>query len=165
MSGLLFLTDKDFTVSQGTKGNILCNAVKGLSLVFFYSTRCTFCQSFIPQYKKMPGNIKGCHFAMVNVSQFQKIVAMSTNTITPIQYVPYIVLYVNGKPYIKYEGDYDIQQLADFIIEVSTTLNQKEKFLKNNTKVKESGNSIPSYTNGKDITEKISYLTLIEAYK
>jgi thioredoxin-like negative regulator of GroEL len=164
MSGLLFLTHEDFYIGKGTKGNILCNSIKGLSLVFFYSTKCHICQAFIPSYKKLPGNVKGCHFSMVNVSQYQKIVGMSNNTITPIQYVPYIVLYVNGKPYIKYEGEYDTREIAEFIMEVSNTLSQKEKFFSNNDKVKMGESGIAIYSDGTPITDRICYLNFEEAY-
>ena len=35
MSGLLFLSQEDFYIGNGTKGRLLCNSIKGISLVFF----------------------------------------------------------------------------------------------------------------------------------
>ena len=41
---------------------------------------------------------------MINVMRNKQVVNNSRNTITPITYVPYILLYWNGKPYMKYNG-------------------------------------------------------------
>jgi thioredoxin-like negative regulator of GroEL len=163
MSGLLFLTQDDFFVGKGSKGNLLCHSIKGVSLVFFYSTRCNYCQSFIPVYKSLPGNIKGCHFAMVNVSQNPDVVAMSKDTICEIKYVPYIVLYVNGKPYIRYDGPYEVKDVAEFVIEVSNKLQSKEQFVPSD-KIKIPEKSIPAYCIGTPISERISYLNFDHAY-
>ena len=164
MSGLLFLTQDDFFIGKGTKGNLLCHSIKGISLVFFYSTRCNYCQGFIPIYKTLPGNIKGCHFAMVNVSQNPNIIAMSKDTICEIQYVPYIVLYVNGKPYIRYDGPYDAQEVASFVIEVSNKLQSKEQFMNTDSRIKTSEKSIPAYCLGTPVSERVSYLNFDSAY-
>ena len=48
MSGLLFLTNDDFVLNKGTKGNILCTSIQGFSLILFYSTQCPHCKSLIP---------------------------------------------------------------------------------------------------------------------
>ena len=163
MSGLLFLSQDDFYIGKGTKGNLLCNMIKGTSLVFFYSTKCNYCQSFIPVYKTLPGNIKGCHFAMVNVSQNPNVVMMSKQTICEIKYVPYIVLYVNGKPYMSYDGPYDAQEVAQFVMEITTKLKNKEKFVETDrVKIKEK--SIPAYCTGTPISERVCYLNIDEAY-
>jgi thioredoxin-like negative regulator of GroEL len=163
MSGLLFLTQDDFYIGKGTKGDLLCNSIKGISLVFFYSTRCSYCQNFIPIYKTLPSNIKGCHFAMINVSQNPGVVNMSKQTICEIKYVPYIILYVNGKPYIQYNGAYNAEEVGEFIIEMTTKLNTKEKFV-NSEKIKVTEKSIPAYSTGSPYTDRISYLTFLEAY-
>lgn len=164
MSGLLFLSQEDFYIGNGTKGRLLCNSIKGISLVFFYSTKCSYCQSFIPIYKTLPGNIKGCHFAMVNVSQNPTVVSMSRDTISEIKYVPYIVLYVNGKPYIRYDGPYDAMEVAQFVIEITNKLHSKEKFMETDT-IKISEKSIPAYCIGSPVTDRISYLNFMDAYK
>lgn len=164
MSGLLFLTQDDFYIGKGTKGNLLCNYNKGVSVVFFYSTKCSYCQSFIPIYKTLPGKIQGCLFSMINVTQNPQVVAMSKETICEIKYVPYIVLYFNGKPYIRYDGPYDAGEVAQFVVEITNKLHSKEKFMESET-IKLQEKSIPAYCIGTPISDRVSYLNFMDAYK
>jgi hypothetical protein len=78
--------------------------------------------------------------------------------------VPYIVLYVYGKPYIRYDGPYDAREVAQFVIEITNKLHNKEKFMESDT-IKIPEKSIPAYCIGSPITDRISYLTFIDAYK
>jgi hypothetical protein len=87
---------------------------------------------------------------------------MSKETICEIKYVPYIVLYFNGKPYIRYDGPYDAREVANFVIEISTKLQNKEQFVSDRIKPQEK--SIPAYCVGTPISERISYLHFEEAY-
>ena len=128
MSGLLFLTENDFNITNGTKGDILCNNIPGLSLILFYSTQCVHCQGLIPIFKRLPGSINGCQFGMINVSQHKNVVMKSKNTIAPITYVPYIILHVNGRPFMRYDGPQDENQIKHFIIDVAKKINNKQQF-------------------------------------
>jgi hypothetical protein len=128
-TGLLFLDNDDYYRTEGQKGPILCHKIKGLSLIFYYSTECPHCQSFIPEFKKLPGRIGGCQFGMVNVNKNVKLVKLSQNTIAPIQFVPYMMLYVDGKPFIRYDGEHNIGMIMDFIIDVNKKLKKREQFL------------------------------------
>jgi len=147
MSGLLFLTTEDFNVLQGTKGNILCHQIPGFSLVLFYSTQCTHCKNLIPIFKRLPGTIGGCQFGMINVSTNKECIKLARDTIAPITYVPYIILYVNGKPFMKYNGPHDEGEIKRFIHEVANNIQTKQKF--SSEKVKQDpGSGIPQYTIG-----------------
>ena len=128
-TGLLFLDSDDYYRTEGQKGPILCHKIKGLSLIFYYSTECPHCQSFIPEFKKLPGRIGGCQFGMVNVNKNVKLIKLSQNTIAPIQFVPYIMLYVDGKPFIRYDGEHNLGMIMDFIVDVNKKLQQREQFL------------------------------------
>lgn len=128
MSGLLFLENDDFVLAKGTKGNILCTSIPGFSLILFYSTQCPHCQKLVPIFKKLPGSIGGCQFGMLNVSTNKNCVRLSKDTIAPITYVPYIVLYVGGKPFMKYQGPHDLNEIKRFVIEVSKKIETKQKF-------------------------------------
>ena len=152
MSGLLFLTSEDFQLSKGTKGNIMCNHIPGFSLILFYSTQCEHCQSLIPIYKTLPGSIGGCQFGMINVSHNKTCIMMSRESIAPINVVPYIILYINGKPYMRYQGPHDIQEISRFIVEVSNTIKNKQTFTKDDKRIKQDpGNGIPAYTIGRPL--------------
>ena len=166
MSALLFLSTEDFNVAKGTKGTILCNSVPGFSLILFYSTQCEHCHTLIPIFKKLPGSIGGCQFGMINVSVNKKCVQMSRNTIAPIKYVPYIVLYVNGRPFMKYKGPYDINEIQKFVVAVSQKIQTKQK-LDDDENVKENvRGGIPEYTIGHPLCgkDKVCYLDFDDAY-
>ena len=165
MSGLLFLTTDDFTIAKGTKGNILSTQIPGFSLILFYSTQCVYCHTLIPIFKRLPGTIGGCQFGMLNVSTNKECVLKSRDTIAPITYVPYIILYVNGKPFMKYSGPHDEGEIKRFVHEVANNIQSKQKFSAD--KVKESpGNGIPQYTIGHPLygDDKRCYLEFDTAY-
>lgn len=168
MSGLLFLSQDDFSVQRGTKGNVLCTSVRGISLVLFYSTQCVHCQSLIPIFKKLPGNVGGCQFGMINLSHNKKCLIMSKETIAPIKVVPYIILYINGKPYMRYNGPHDPNEIARFIVEVSEKLRNKQTFSNEDKRVKENPDTgIPDYTTGIPLCgpdNKVCYLDFNDAY-
>ena len=128
MSGLLFLQKEDFGIQKGVKGDILCHTIRGISLVLFYSTNCQYCRELIPIFKRLPGQLGGCQFGMINVSVEKDIIRMSNMTISAIKYVPLIILYVAGKPFVRYDGPHDESEIKRFIFEVSSKIQTKEKF-------------------------------------
>jgi len=131
MSGILYLSTDDFIVKKGEKGNLLClnYEVNGLSLVWFYSNECQHCKKLMGCYKQLPFNINGCQFTMINVNkpENRRVVQMASQTIVPITYVPDIILYVDGLPYMRYDGKHDIPNIKQFILEMSQQL-QKTSF-------------------------------------
>lgn len=172
MSGLLFLTNEDFSIQRGTKGDILCHNISGFSLILFYSTHCEFCKALIPIFKRLPGTIGGCQFGMINVSTNKNTVEMSQNTISPIKYVPYIVLYINGKPFMSYKGPPDEQKIRSFVVDVANNVQKKQQFAVE--KVQEDkeaggGTSIPAYSIGVPVSgdknNMVCYLNFTESYK
>ena len=168
MNGLLFLNSEDFQLQNGTKGPIMCTNIRGFSLILFYSTQCQYCQSLIPIFKNLPGKIGGCQFGMINVSQNKKCVLMSRKSIAPIKVVPYIILYVNGKPYMRYNGPQDANEITRFVVEISKKIRSQENFIQNDSRIKKGkGNDIPAYTIGKPLCgpdDKVCYLEFDTAY-
>jgi thiol-disulfide isomerase/thioredoxin len=153
MSGLLFLTHEDFSVQKTEKGNIMANSIPGFSLILFYSTYCEHCKELIPIFKKLPGTMGGCQFGMINVSSNRPCVDMSQNTIAPIKYVPYIILYFNGVPFMTYKGAYRDDEIRKFVIDVANNIQKKQQFSKATVTKEnnEDANSIPAYCTGKPI--------------
>jgi hypothetical protein len=165
MSGLLFLTSEDFIISKGDKGDIMSHGIPGFSLILFYSTQCSHCQSLIPIFKRLPGTIGGCQFGMINVSTNKKCIQLSNMTVSPIKFVPYIILYVNGRPFMRYNGPYDINEITRFVIEVSKKLQAKQSFTNENVKEDPKG-GIPEYSIGQPLRgNKVCYLEFDEAYE
>ena len=180
MSNLLFLTADDFELRKGTKGNIVCHDIPGYSLVLFYSTQCKYCKELIPIFKQLPGSISGCQFGMINVSKNKDIVHMSRNSIAPIDYVPYVILFINGKPSMRYDGPADVQTIQKFVIDVSNRFkgqnfnrqqqntNQNNQNNQNNqqAKIRHQEKRIPEYCIGKPLCgdDKRCYLEFDTAY-
>lgn len=167
MSALLYLSSKDFDVVQGQKGRVMCNRIRGFSLLLFFSNACHHCGDLIPIFKKLPGTISGCQFGLINVSADKNCVAMSRGTLSEIQYVPYIVMYVDGKPVMKYAGPYDITEIKRFVLEVSKRIKSKQTFANNSAVTKDPRGGIPAYTLGKPLygpDSKICYLKWNHAY-
>jgi thiol-disulfide isomerase/thioredoxin len=165
MSGsILFLTGEDFNVQKGMNGGLLCHGIPDFSLILFYSTYCQHCQTIIPVFKRLPSAINGCQFGMINVSSNKSVVEMSQSTITPIKYVPYIVFYVNGKPFMIYKGPYTEGDIRNFVVEVANNIQQKQQFSKE--KVHNTGEGIPAYCIGKPLVgnDAVCYLTFNGAY-
>ena len=119
-SNIVHLTDDNFSVSPGQSGNLLCtDMTDGNSLVLFYSQTCEHCPIIKQIFEKLSAantdnNFK---FAMVDISSDQNnhVVTKSRDTIMPLTYVPYIVYYVKGRPFMKYIGAYKEEQLIEFI--------------------------------------------------
>ena len=165
MSGLLYLTSEDFNVQEGTRGKLLCNTISGFSLILFYSTQCRFCQNLIPIFKQLPGSIGNCQFGMVNVGNNVDLIRMSGQTVTPLEYVPYIVLYLDTKPFVSYSGPSDLGEIQRFVIEIANSIRNKPTFA--HPKVQEQkGKVIPAYTIGVPLcgTDDVCYLKNDEAY-
>ena len=168
MSGLLFLTSEDFSIQRGVKGPILCNSIRGFSLILFYSTQCEYCQNLIPIFKQLPGSVGGCQFGMINVSHNKQCVMLSRETIAPITEVPYVIMYVNGKPYIRYKGPHDIKEIGRFVVEVANSIQKNNESLVKQENIKENPHTgIPDYTTGKPLCgpdSKVCYLQFDNAY-
>lgn len=167
MSGLLFLTTDDFHVSKGTKGNILCNSIPGFALILFYSPQCPHSNRLIPVFKRLPGTIGGCQFGLLNVSTNKNCVRMSKNTIVPIKYVPLLILYINGRPFIKYNGVQEENDIKSFILQVAKQMNNKQKFSSNSNIKENPRGGIPEYSIGHPLygIDNVTYLEFEEAYE
>lgn len=167
MSGLLFLQSGDFSVQPGSRGDILCNSIRGISLILFYSTRCQHSQALIPIFKSLPGSIGGCQFGMINVTNERDIITMSSSTVAPIQYVPLIIMFINGKPFIRYDGPHDAAEIRKFLVEVTSKLQTKDKFFSETRETKNGhARGIPEFTVGYPLfgQEDDFYLEFDEAY-
>ena len=167
MSGLLFLTSKDFSLGRVPEGHVMCVPIQGFSLMLFYSEKCPHCRDLIPIFKKLPGTVGGCQFGMINVNANKPCIEMSKKTIAPVQYVPYIVMYSDGKPCMTYKGPHDAAVISRFVVEVAKGI----KTVKNQTSSgalikKDDKNKIPAYTIGHPLCgdDGVCYLEFDDAY-
>lgn len=122
MSGILYLTSDDFILKSGEKGNLLCttHTLKGLCIILFYSNDCQHSFNLLTKYKQLPKLINGCQFALININKPSNfsVVKLSQNTISPITFVPDIILYVDGIPFIRYDGPHEIAPIKQFILDI-----------------------------------------------
>ena len=184
MNGILFLGEEDFVLRRGEQGNLLSLAadVRSLVLILFYSIECPHCDNLINKFKQLPQLLNGCLFAMVNVNRNMSLVEKSQNTVAPITFVPDVILYVNGNPYIRYDGPHEISSIRDFIYDIYQKM-QKTAFIENQSSLPRSPppaaqsentvvnpqSEIPAYTIGKPIsgewrTDRHCYLNFNNAY-
>lgn len=172
MNILQQLSSEDFYIGQSSKGGkILCINQKGLVLALFHLNpdRCKWCEEVIPDFKRLPQIQGNCKYALVNLNKFPDVAKMAKTTIAPIDYVPYIVFYVDGKPFIRYEGDRTIKDITEFINDVLTRIQTKRSF--SDTKNAKMDTDIPvgsfgiPYSVVCDQDKGVCYLTHAEAYK
>ena len=148
----------------------MCHGIPGFSLILFYSPHCKHCNMLKPIFIRLPGTIGGCQFGMLNVSTNKKCIQMSQNTIAPVRVVPYIVLYVNGRPFMVYKGPYDPNEIQRFVVEVANSIQKKQRF-HSGTRQAARGparRGVPDYTVGipvyGDGDANVSYLEFDTAY-
>jgi thioredoxin-like negative regulator of GroEL len=134
ITGIYFLSSKDFSLKESIEGKLLSldNDIKGIQLVLFYSNTCEFCDNVMKEFKKLPEKVMGCSFSMINVNHNNDVVQLSKQTVSPLTYVPELILFIDNLPYIKYEGDPTIDEIQKFIRSVSNTI-EKNSFVQTNT--------------------------------
>ena len=113
------------------------------------SNNCVYCKKLLPIFNKLPEKVGGCNFAKVNVSQARGVLRLSKTTISPIEFVPYIIFYVNGKPYMRYNGPPEMKEIQSFVVEVANNIQNKQNFSPD--KIKDAEKDIPEYTIGKPL--------------
>ena len=92
---------------------------------------------------------------------------MSRSTIAPIKVVPYIVLYINGKPHMRYNGPYVAEEIGRFIVEVARKVQSQDTTEKDQTSKEDHRDGIPAYTIGHPLCgpdDKVCYLEFDDAY-
>jgi len=173
-NNIIYLNSNDFYVGDGSKGKVLCTHVNELIFVMFHADldKCKYCEDAIPEFKQLPNFISSCRFALVNLNRNLDIVKMSNQTITPFSYVPYFILYVKGRPFIRYDGDRNVKDLGEFVMEVIARLKTNNNFTSSAPakKVKQESDIPPysiaiPYSVVCDDEKGVCYLKYDEAYK
>jgi len=156
--GLLILEEDDFELVETGKVVHLTHTIESrYSIIMFYTDSCDQCKIIKPILLSFVGNpvITIC---MVNVydPESTNLIQLSQKTTTPLQHVPFIIFYINGVPFKKYDGQYTLQNFQTFI----------QKVMEEATKIKNTAeiSEIPPYTIGKPNSAKVCYLTYQNAY-
>jgi hypothetical protein len=135
-NNVLSISEDDFYITQGTKGKILVTQIPGISFILFHADagKCQHCEIVIPQFKQLARSelMTGCKFYLCNLSRNQNLIRMSAQTIAPFEYVPYMLLYFDGRPIARYDsddGEFDINDCAEFLQEMIKRLQSKKNFI------------------------------------
>lgn len=156
--GLLILEEEDFELLDTGKVTHLVHTVDSkFSIVMFYTDECDQCKVIKPILLSFMGH-PTIQICMVNVydPDSTNLIQLSQKTTTPLQHVPYIVFYIRGVPFKKFDGQYNLSDFRKFIenvmVEASKVHNTNEI------------GDIPPYTIGKPNSAKVCYLTYQKAY-
>jgi len=134
MNNILYCEDKDFYLAKGQSGKILlCNSKykEGIFFVFFFSTKCENCHEgmdvFTNLVRRFPPEIK---FGAININDFPTIISKSSQSCTPLEYVPYFVLYFRGKHFLRYDGEMVMADMINFLTNAIKRIDEKKEFIK-----------------------------------
>lgn len=136
---LVYLTPNDYKLRQissdrkpGEMIEELCTEIPGISFILFTSNSCKYCKDIYPYFLRVSQIIQGCVFGIMNVDVMnQKIVAMSHRSSTPLQYVPYLMLYINGRPVAQYVPDeensaHNVELMRSFLVAQTKRLTRQQ---------------------------------------
>lgn len=130
-NSIIDLSDSDFFVGQGKNGQLLFNNLGGLSMTFFYSPDCKKCPEYLSMYRELPKYVDNCKFSVANVKKHNLIRAKAKNTLNPIEYVPLVIMFYEGKPFTQYTGKRTLENLVEFIrnvmMEMKSQLNRQQQ--------------------------------------
>jgi len=126
----IYLQNDDFFVDQSQPDRkVLCNYQKGVCFTLFYSVNCKHCDTLLPEFKKLLVVFPGTKFAIVNLNRSPEIIRKSVDTILPIDQVPFVVLYYNGRPVIHYQEGNTLKDMVDFLKEALPRFAQQKSFV------------------------------------
>jgi thiol-disulfide isomerase/thioredoxin len=126
---LTYYSGSDFTVHE----NNICILDEldnnTTTLLLFYSIQCPYCKDMLQTFRNILQNVSGINIGILNINKPEnKSVLMESKYTenTKIEYVPYVLLFYNGKAIARYDDDADISNLLQFIND--TTQNMKQSF-------------------------------------
>lgn len=153
-------------VLSKTNKKLLCHGIAQpnkiiISLVLFFTPDCEYCEELKEIFKILSQHIKSHYFCFCNLKLSSQVIQLSKESTTPLQHVPYVLCYVNGKPYAKYEGERSVKSLKDFI----QTVNAKVEQFKTSPQLQKDELDEQISTSATPLNKaRRCYLTMDEAY-
>lgn len=92
--------------------------VPGVAFVLFKSQKCHFCKEVEPIFHALSIKEPRIMWCIADVGVDKQIVMLSNNSTTPIQNVPKLILYHNGKPVANYKGSRNANAIMNFLNEL-----------------------------------------------
>lgn len=119
----MFLTPNDFAIQNG---QLVKPNDQGYSFVFLFTNDCRWCDDVKPAFNYLSRMIRGVNFAYMDVAQNNwQLRNMSLRSGTPIQYVPLLLLFANGRQIAQFHQDEDNPQ---------NNIPMMQKFIMDNTR-------------------------------
>lgn len=112
------LSTNSFIIQQSAKGPAYCSRIHGMSITFFYSTKCPHCKRFMPVFQSLAQHVRGLQFTVLDIGRNKGVLQHSKATITPITHVPFIVIYINGVPFEIYNGPNTFEHLYRYLTQL-----------------------------------------------
>ena len=134
-SGIVELSAESFKKMKGNRGYVLgIQGKQELTLVMFYSINCVYCDQAMPELIKLSTFINENQLpiciAICDILKHKKIIHESNDTVDPIKFVPYMPIYLNEKPYLRYNGKKTAEDMLNYLIEVLKRIDHtKQKFV------------------------------------
>lgn len=114
---MLDLTPANFNIIKTPKGDLVEYVDKELTVILFYKNEEN--SKFSDEFKRVFAEIEEtefeCKFGTINVDEYPEQLELASKTKTPINYVPYVVVYAQGRPYMSYSGKIDSVELVKLI--------------------------------------------------
>jgi thioredoxin family protein len=123
------LSATNFKVIVDPRSNLkhLTITVQGIVVVFFKKTGCQGCAVLEPVYSQISAEDKRLVFCIIDLQYNASVTSMARDTSTPIQTVPQIFMYVNGRPHAKFRGQRNAQAVKAFINDAIISIPQPQQ--------------------------------------
>lgn len=131
---LIKLNHNAFKKMKGNRGYILGipNATN-LTLLMFYSDRCEYCEQAMPELVKLNNVLRQNNLpiqvAICNVGENPQVIQEAQQTVDPIKYVPYMIIYQRDRPYLRYNGKKIAQEMFSYLMEVLKRVDTRQQFV------------------------------------
>jgi thioredoxin-like negative regulator of GroEL len=117
---LVIFEQHNFEIRTHENEKYFCvQGVQGFVMVYFYTPTCGFCETFTPFFSKLPSVVHGqIMFAICNAANCTSLLSQTVSCTTPIDRVPFIMLFHNGWPVKRYTGPQNNDSVRNFIVTV-----------------------------------------------
>ena len=135
---LTYYTGADFTVLDNDLSIVDELQNKTTSLLLFYSIQCPHCKDMLQTFRNLLDHVSGINIGIMNINkpENKNVLLESKYTHnTKIEYVPYVLLFYDGKAIARYDDDSHLENILQFIHD--TTQNMRQSFENEDTKPKE----------------------------
>ena len=169
MASVSIVDHTHFVLQRVGEKLTLCTKLPGISMILFWTKDCEFCGELKDIIKELPNRVPNMKFATCNIGISARgsdgnivdkpVHRMSIGSTTPINHVPFIIVYINNKPYKIYDGERSMAHVLKFISGVLADIQKGAT----KQKTEEEGN-VETYGAIPKGRAKRCYLTVDSAY-